>query len=52
MSDVKDRCWTQVGPVIVLNEHEVEGKGLPGVSVKYVDIRRNVRGVSALLGRY
>ena len=30
---------------------EVEVSGIPGVAVKCVDIRRNIGGVSALLGR-
>ena len=36
---------------ILADLNAVEVKGIPGVAEKCIDIRRNIGGVSALLGR-
>ena len=42
-----------VDPVsILLILSEVEVSGIPGVAVKCVDIRRNIKGEGSLLGLY
>ena len=48
---VKFRGSTSVWHLILADLNAVEVKGIPGVAVKCVDIRRNIGGVSALLGR-
>ena len=38
--------------LILLVLSEVEVSGIPGVAVKCVDIRRNIKGEGSLLGLY
>ena len=43
---------TVVPVLILLVLSEVEVSGIPGVAVKCVDIRRNIKGEGSLLGLY
>ena len=43
---------TVVAVLILLILSEVEVSGIPGVAVKCVDIRRNIKGEGSLLGLY
>ena len=51
-SDVKSRSSTPELHLILLVLSEVEGGGIPGVEVKFVDIGRNTRGEGDPLGLY
>jgi hypothetical protein len=51
-SDVKSRGLTSELHLILLVLSMVEGDGIPGVEVKFVDIGRNTRGEGDPLGHY
>ncbi len=52
MSDVKSRSSTADVHLKLLNSSMVEGRGIPGVEVKFVDIGRNTGGEGAFLDQY
>ncbi len=52
MSGVKSLGSTGELHLKLRDLNPVEGGGIPGVEVKFVDIRRNTGGVGGLLGRY
>ena len=49
---MKSHGLTVVPVLILLTLSEVEVSGIPGVAVKCVDIRRNIKGEGSLLGLY
>ncbi len=51
-SDVKSRGLTSELHLILRVLGMVEGDGIPGVEVKFVDIGRNTRGEGDPLGHY
>ncbi len=51
-SEVKARGSNSVRHLILSSLNVVEVKGIPGVAVQCVDIRRNIGSESALLGHY
>ena len=52
MSDVKALGLTQEVHLKLLGLSRGEGSGIPGVEVKFVDIRRNTGGEGGFLDRY
>ena len=52
MSDVKALGLTQEVHLKLLSLSKEEGSGIPGVEVKFVDIRRNTGGEGDFLALY
>lgn len=48
-SEVKSTSLTSEGPLKLLDLRAEEEDGIPGVVVKYVDIRKNTNGEDSLL---
>ena len=52
MSDVKSSGLTRDGHLKLRDLSAREGSGIPGVEVKFVDIRRNTGGEGGFLAHY